>query len=840
MTSRLKSDGHPPPSTWAASGHTRSERVLHAMARALTARPKTILVVWLILVAAATPFALRLPDVLSEQGASKLVPGTPPATTTADLNRAFPMHSERETVIVLSRWDRDEVSNRQLLGVLDGALAQYRAQPSIAESISAYTIYRDATVEFVRAQLDAAKLADTGPPTLTDRAILDGSIQAQQLPAAQADLLRAGLGADNATITRLAGQFVVAADWRDFPFDVPVRDVMSADGTTAIVVVRFAAGGPEPDIEHLRALTRSVINTAGKTAVQANITGELPLLQDTYDRADADIQVMEYAAYLVIMLVLLVFFRAVVPSVITVVVISLAMSVSQAWLYWLGHYVHLTQFTSTIMTFVMLGAGVDYSMLLSSRYRQERLLGHSIRDATVNATARSGESVLLAGAAVVLSFGATLLSPVDWIPPLGYGGLVGIPIILIAALTITPCLLMLLGDRFFAVGLKPLADMETTGLMARSLRRATRITAWCPLLVVLVFAAVTVPMAMIATSQSLSADPVALSPDTDAKTGSDVIVRTWGKGTLFPTVIGGRLPSGMVKDGTLTATGRSALNRLAEDLADDQGVQRVTDATHPFGTDLERPDLKLPASAIRNDYVARDGTTRIVVTLKGDPFSDDARATADRLSFELTEHKMPGLTVAGATAVDDRYNVELQRSFVQMVTIVAAGLLVLLTIALRSVLIPIRLILTIMMSNIWAIAITVMVYQVWLDKPVINDLPILLIILMMGLGMDYEIFLITRVRDLVRQGQDDVTATQNAVVDTGRVITAAGLVMAGSLGTMMLSSTLMLQQYGLGLGSAVLLDATLVRMFFVPASLLLFKRFNWWIPFVPRAQLASG
>jgi RND superfamily putative drug exporter len=111
---------------------------------------------------------------------------------------------------------------------------------------------------------------------------------------------------------------------------------------------------------------------------------------------------------------------------------------------------------------------------------------------------------------------------------------------------------------------------------------------------------------------------------------------------------------------------------------------------------------------------------------------------------------------------------------------------------------------------------------------------------MMGLGMDYEIFLITRVRDLVRQGQDDVTATQNAVVDTGRVITAAGLVMTGSLGTMMLSSTLMLQQYGLGLGSAVLLDATLVRMFFVPASLLLFKRFNWWIPFVPRAQLVNG
>jgi putative drug exporter of the RND superfamily len=145
-----------------------------------------------------------------------------------------------------------------------------------------------------------------------------------------------------------------------------------------------------------------------------------------------------------------------------------------------------------------------------------------------------------------------------------------------------------------------------------------------------------------------------------------------------------------------------------------------------------------------------------------------------------------------------------------------------------------------MMSNIWAIAITLTVYHSWLDRPVINDLPIFLVILMMGLGMDYEIFLITRVRDLVRQGHSDVSATQNAVVDTGRVITAAGLVMAGSLGTMMLSSTLMLQEYGLGLGAAVLLDATLVRMLFVPASLLLFRRFNWWMPFLTKTRLVGA
>lgn len=98
---------------------------------------------------------------------------------------------------------------------------------------------------------------------------------------------------------------------------------------------------------------------------------------------------------------------------------------------------------------------------------------------------------------------------------------------------------------------------------------------------------------------------------------------------------------------------------------------------------------------------------------------------------------------------------------------------------------------------------------------------------MMGLGMDYEIFLATRVKDLMRGGASTVDATMQAVVDTGRVITSAGLVMAGSLGTMALSSTVMLQQYGTSLAIAVLLDATLIRMLLVPATLVIFNHYNW-------------
>lgn len=618
-------------------------------------------------------------------------------------------------------------------------------------------------------------------------------------------------------------------------------DVVAQRGDATLVVVSFPPGGADPDIASLRETVGSVVRALHiERDVSYHVTGEIPLLQDTYQLAEAENAKMAWVAYAVIGAVLLIFFRAVLPTVLTVAMIGLAMNVSQAWLYILGHQVHLTQFTSTIMTFVMLGAGIDYSMLLSSRYRQERLAGRSAEDAVVHATARSGESVMLAGAAVVIAFGATLLSPIDWIPPLGYGGLVGIPIILAAALTLTPALLALLGDRFFLLGYRPLADMEAGGALSAVLRRVVGVSKWCPALVVTAFALATVPAVMTIGSHALSADPVALSPATESRRGAELVTEGWGESTLFPTLVTGRLREGLRDAKGLTPTGEASLDRLVRSLAGIDGVTDVRSVTRPLGAAAPRVVPTALPPDVRRDYLSDNGTVRITVKLRGDPFSSHARATVDEVAATVKNSDLGSLLVGGATRVDSEYEAALVRSFWQMIAVVSAALMILLLFAMRSLLVPLRLIATIMLSNVWAIALTVLVFQVWRGDPVINDLPVFLVILMMGLGMDYEIFLITRVRDLVRQGASDADATSAAVIDTGRVITAAGLVMAGSLGTMMLSSTLMLKQYGFGLGSAVLLDATLVRMLLVPASLLLFRKYNWWLPAWPMRRTAQS
>jgi RND superfamily putative drug exporter len=437
----------------------------------------------------------------------------------------------------------------------------------------------------------------------------------------------------------------------------------------------------------------------------------------------------------------------------------------------------------------------------------------------------------LAGTAVVIAFAATLLAPVDWIPPLGYGGLAGIPVMLLAALTITPCLLILLGDRFFALGRQPLSDLEADGMLARQLRRLTSISRRFPIPVVVTFLLVTIPFAVVVVSHPMTSDPVALSPDTDARRGYQEIARTWGAGTLQPTVVVGKLaaPTGPA----VTPFDYQRLRSLVTAIRSIDGVASTRSLTSPAGQPLGYPDVVgLPAD-VRQDYLAVDGTFRLVITLAGDPLSDAARNTVAQVAEVVANGPVPGAQVGGATVVDEEYDHALNLSFWRMVSLVSAGVFLLLLFALGSLLIPVRLVATIIMSNIWAIGITFLVFQVWLGEPVINDLPVFLIILMMGLGMDYEIFLITRVRDLVRDGASDRDAVAGAVLDTGRVITAAGVVMAGTLGTMTLSSTVMLREYGVGLSVAVLLDATLIRLLFVPASLLLLGRYNWWLPRLP-------
>jgi RND superfamily putative drug exporter len=177
---------------------------------------------------------------------------------------------------------------------------------------------------------------------------------------------------------------------------------------------------------------------------------------------------------------------------------------------------------------------------------------------------------------------------------------------------------------------------------------------------------------------------------------------------------------------------------------------------------------------------------------------------------------------------DVRHN--LNRDLQVMALVVMAGLFVVLLFVLGSVLIPVRAILTILLSISWTLALTIVLFHTWMAVDIIFILPLALFVMAMGLGMDYDIFIITRVREEVAKGKPDSEAIAEATTRTGGIISACGIVMAGAFFTLMLSASPLLKEIGFALAFAILLDSMVVRIYLVPAIMVLAGKYNWWAP----------
>jgi hypothetical protein len=237
-------------------------------------------------------------------------------------------------------------------------------------------------------------------------------------------------------------------------------------------------------------------------------------------------------------------------------------------------------------------------------------------------------------------------------------------------------------------------------------------------------------------------------------------------------------------------------------------------------------------------FLGSDGKSAMVwANLSNEPYTDQAITTLTKIRQNInivqTNDKLLAastMLVGGETAsVADLANSSAADYF-NMTALVLVGVFVVLMIALGSIFTPLRLIFTILLSISWAMAAVIYIFHTYIGMELIWILPIMLLVIMLGLGLDYDIFLVTRIREYVVGGAKDDEAIETAVERTGGIITATGLVTAGAFGTMMLSHIPMLQQLGLAFFIVVILDATLTRVYLVPSIMRHMKRLNWWAP----------
>jgi RND superfamily putative drug exporter len=488
-------------------------------------------------------------------------------------------------------------------------------------------------------------------------------------------------------------------------------------------------------------------------------------------------------------LVILVFlFRSLLAAGLPVITAVFAVGSTLGVITLVSHFVDIASYTSPLMMLVGFGVGVDYALLIFSRYRTEILGGLDRHAAARRALDTAGRSVLFAGTTVIIALLGLLA--------LGLGGLRGVAVgvaltvlmTMLASVTLLPALLSLFGKRLER-GIRRHAAKRDHGQVWRRLADGVQRRPLAPLAIgLIVLIGLSIPAAgMRLGFADASTDPAGST----TRQAYDLLAEGFGPGFSGPLAV-------VSVDGDAVA--------LQQRLASTPGIAR---ALPPMGTTV----LAFPTTSPQDE-----ATAELVTRLRTDVLPT------------LPGHYLVGGSVAAATdfadAVADR---------LPLFVLVVVGLsALLLMVVFRSILIPLKAALLNLLSIGASLGVMTLVFgDGWFGAqpgPIEAFVPVMIFTIVFGLSMDYEVFLVSRMHEEWRRTGDARLAVREGLAQTGGVITAAGAIMVLVFGAFLLDPSRMLAQFGLGLAVAVLLDALVIRCLIVPAIMRLLGARAWWLP----------
>jgi uncharacterized membrane protein YdfJ with MMPL/SSD domain len=625
---------------------------------------------------------------------------------------------------------------------------------------------------------------------------------------------------------------VVFAD--DRPFTVAVRGHVQAALRRAVRTVPSARPGPvelagrfllyaavDSRLDFARAkqesaqLSRALHPPAG---VRSYVSGQAAIQRDLDPVFSSDLHHGEFeialpAALVVLLLVLGVSAIVTLPLLFAGATIAATLGLVFA----VAHATVLATYVTNLVELIGLALAIDYSLLVASRFREELRAGDDIAEAVVRTMATAGRSVVFSGATVTLGLALLLFIPVPFVRSLGVGGLL-IPIVSVAAATtLLPALLSLYGRRG-AARLRIARRLPSGDQRRRFWPQLARTIMRRPL----VFLAAGSVFLLVAAAPALalrltpgSADGV---PQTlPAVHGFDLLRRALGAGALSPTQI--VIDTGHT-DGAGMSTERAAARRLVARLHADPEVvalRALRDRTRRYEelVVIGRHEYGQPAAL---DFVRR---------LRGRTLPDVGFPAGTRVL-------VGGGAAQGLDFIDRSYH-----AFPWLVLAVLGLTYPLLLRAFRSLLLPLKAILLNLLSVSASYGMLVVFFRWGLGArafdlyrfPQIEGwIPIFLFALLFGLSMDYEVFLVTRMREAWDEGLTNAHAVAEGLERTGRVVTAAAIIMVAAFAGFVDGRIAGLQEFGLGLAVAILVDATIIRVLLVPSLMAVLGRWNWWLP----------
>lgn len=578
--------------------------------------------------------------------------------------------------------------------------------------------------------------------------------------------------------------------------------------------------------------------------LQVQITGGQAIADDFIAFAEHDTKRSELGALPITALILLLAFGALVAAGLPLLVGVLSITVAMGGLYLLAQLTEVSMFAQSVITMLGLGAGIDYALLMVNRFREELRNSADPRQAAGRTVLTAGRSVLFSGLTVAVAMAAMILPPISYVRSLGLGGVLVVLLTVVASITALPAVLALLGDKVNSPRRWNVSERLGVGgaklseLSERWTRFARRVLArsWLALL-----GCTSVLLLLASPAQHMKtgyAGAWGLTPGVESR---DALaeVRDMGAGGLlsqFELLV--ELPQ------RYTPAQSAPLKALARNLAGVDGVQTVIS---PFLNVAQlggsQGSLSQLAELNGRSFSRDRHWLRLTIIPRSYLRADQIDPLEARLRQTITQ-SLAGTgsryLLGGSPVAEREFSRAITGAFPLAVGVVFAGTFLLLMVAFRSLIIPLK---SIAMNALTVGAgygiVTLVVQQGFLGEylgigsevgVLDSSLPIMLFAVMFGLSMDYEIFLLSRVQEEYLAGHNNDEAVVRAVGKTARIITAAAAIMLVVFSAFMVGRVVATKSIGLGLSACVLLDATLVRLILVPAFLKLAGRWNWWLP----------
>ncbi len=617
----------------------------------------------------------------------------------------------------------------------------------------------------------------------------------------------------------------------------------------------LALGFDQSSTSNLLAV-RSVVKTtlasrgANSDVQMALVTGSDALNYDIGNSTQNDLGIILPVTIVLLIVATGLFFRSALTPFITLGTIGVALGISQIFILIVGTYIAKVDFTiPTILLTVLLGVGTDYSVFVLARYREERVRGLSVQEAVETSVTWAGESIATSGATVIISFLALGFTSIVFLRTMGFVVGLGVLVALFVALTLVPAIVAFVGgrtfwpnsgERFSRYAFSVKSKLQTkTGYFSQSGAFAVRNSKALIFLALIVsIPTMYVYVTTTPTYNFLSAAPTNI----ESINASNQLTSSFGGGRLFPTYIVVTFKQPLVTTSGFNSSEMTVLSGISYYLQRNPDIQNVTGPTSPFGTPVSYSNLNASRSSdaavlagIMQTIGKDNATALITANFKIDPYSTQAinDAATIRTYLHWNFAYAPGVSqvlVGGASgSILDTKNV-FGSQFASVLPIVAVGVALVLLIVLGSLFLPIFAVISVLMSIIWTLAVTKIVFQSVFNYQILFITPLFLFVTLLGLGMDYNVFILTRIREEAYKGESLNDAITHAIEQTGGIITAAAIILAGSLGALMLSNNLLLKQLGFAFSFSILIDALVVRTYLVPAVMSLMKKWNWYNP----------